>query len=276
MRTVWVTGASSGLGLAAAQAFAARGWLVIAGARSFEDETDMQAGEGRILRLKLDVTSPESCERFAARALALSGRVDALVCGAAILVLGSCENTSLEEAMRVMDTNYAGALRMVRLALPHMRAQRGGRIVLFSSINGLLGIPFQSAYTASKHALEGYAECLAMETRPFGVQVCLVEPGDHRGGSGRTRLHAAAEDEASPYRQTYQDACSVIQRDEMNGLEPRRLGEKVARNEERRHMRFRLRVAKPDQHLAVYLHDLLPPWANRVILSGYYREKKRA
>lgn len=72
MRTVWVTGASSGLGLAAAQAFAARGWLVIAGARSFEDETDMQAGEGRILRLKLDVTSPESCERFAARALALS------------------------------------------------------------------------------------------------------------------------------------------------------------------------------------------------------------
>lgn len=64
---------------------------------------------------------------------------------------------------------------MVSLALPYMRAQGSGRIVLFSSINGLLGIPFQSAYTASKHALEGYAECLAMETAPWGVQVCLVE-----------------------------------------------------------------------------------------------------
>lgn len=274
MRTVWVTGASSGLGLAVAQAFAAHGWLVIAGARSFEDEADKKAEPGRLLRFKLDVTSDESCAQFASKALALSGRVDALVCGAAILVLGSCENTTLEETLRVMDTNYAGALRMVRLALPHMRAVHGGRIVLFSSINGLLGIPFQSAYTASKHALEGYAECLAMETRPFGVQVCLVEPGDHRGGSGRTRLRASAEDEASPYWQAYQEACAVIHRDESNGLESQRLGEKVVLNVMRRRMRFRLRVAKPDQHLAVYLHDLLPPWANRLLLTGYYREKK--
>ena len=103
-----------------------------------------------------------------------------------------------------------------------------------------------------------------------------MEPGDHRGGSGRTRLHAAGEGEASPYWHAYQSACAVIHRDEANGLEPRRLGEKVARNAMRRHMRFRLRIAKPDQHLAVYLHDLLPPWANRLILSGYYREKKRA
>lgn len=117
MRTVWVTGASSGLGLAVAQAFAAHGWLVIAGARSFEDEADKKAEAGRLLRFKLDVTSDESCAQFANKALALSGRVDALVCGAAILVLGSCENTTLEETLRVMDTNYAGALRMVRLAL---------------------------------------------------------------------------------------------------------------------------------------------------------------
>ena len=91
-------------------------------------------------------------------------------------------------------------VRMNQAALPTMRTQGQGRIVMFSSINGLMGIPFQSAYTASKHAVEGYAECLAMEVRPFGVQVCLVEPGDHRSGSGRYRLQASAMGDASLMR----------------------------------------------------------------------------
>ena len=222
------------------------------------------------VRLRLDVTDEESCARFAERALEISPRVDALVCGAAVLVLGSCEKTGADEYSRVLDTNFTGAARMVRLALPHMRAQGGGRIVLFSSINGLLGIPFQSAYTASKHALEGYAECLAMETAPWGVQVCLVEPGDHRGGSQRTRLNALEEDGTSPYHSRYEAAVAVIHRDEAGGLSPDRLGEKLVRNVERRHMRFRLRVAKPDQHLAVWLHALLPPWLNGRVLRAYY------
>lgn len=198
--------------------------------------------------------------------------MDALVCGAAVLVLGSCEKTGADEYNRVLDTNFTGAARMVSLALPYMRAQGSGRIVLFSSINGLLGIPFQSAYTASKHALEGYAECLAMETAPWGVQVCLVEPGDHRGGSQRTRLNAREENGASPYHERFDAAVSVIHSDEANGLSPDRLGEKLAQNVERRHMRFRLRVAKPDQHLAVWLARAaasVAEWTGAVrLLSG--------
>ena len=255
IKTVWITGASSGLGLATAKAFAGRGWLVVAGARSFADGTAPEEEKAEHwVRLRLDVTDGESCAHFVRRALEISPRVDALVCGAAVLVLGSCEKTGADEYNRVLDTNFTGAARMVSLALPYMRAQGSGRIVLFSSINGLLGIPFQSAYTASKHALEGYAECLAMETAPWGVQVCLVEPGDHRGGSQRTRLNARED----------------------NGLSPDRLGEKLAQNVERRHMRFRLRVAKPDQHLAVWLHALLPPWLNGRVLCAYYQGKRKA
>ena len=275
IKTVWITGASSGLGLATARAFAGRGWLVVAGARSFADAPAAQEDAEHWVRLRLDVTDEESCARFAKRALEISPRVDALVCGAAVLVLGSCEKTGADEYSRVLDTNFTGAARMVRLALPHMRAQGGGRIVMFSSINGLLGIPFQSAYTASKHALEGYAECLAMEAAPWGVQVCLVEPGDHRGGSQRTRLNAREEDGTSPYHSRYEAAVAVIHRDEAGGLSPDRLGEKLVRNVERRHMRFRLRVAKPDQHLAVWLHALLPPWLNGRILSAYYGGDKQ-
>lgn len=270
-KTVWITGASGGLGLATAKAFARAGWQVIGGARSFPEGGDCTDG---IHRIRLDVTDDASCRAFAEKALAISERVDALVCAAAVLVLGACENTSPEEYSRVMDTNFVGTARIVQLALPCMRRQQSGRIVLFSSINGLLGIPFQSAYTASKHAMEGYAECLAMETRRFGIRVCLVEPGDHRGGSDHTRLHASGEGEASAYRAAYESGCAVIHRDETGGLSPDALGAKVVRNTQRRNMRFRLRVAKFDQHLAVWLHRLLPNWVNSFILRNYYGADK--
>lgn len=265
---VWVIGASGGLGRATAQAFAQNGWSVIAGARSFAAGTS-PLGEG-VTVLPLDVTSEESCTAFVKKALGMESRVDVLVCAAAQLVLGSCENTTVDELDRLLDVNVLGAVRMIQRALPLMRAQKSGKIILFSSINGLLGIPFQSAYTASKHALEGYAECLAMETADFGIQVCLVEPGDHRGGSSHTRHHAKNETD-TVYRQAYENTCAIIHHDEENGLFPDRLGWKIVRNAQRRRMRFRLRVAKPDQHLAVALHTILPPWLNRKILCSYYR-----
>ena len=263
--TVWVIGASSGLGLATAQALAASGWLVVSGARSFA----VPSADGGVHTLPLDVTQQQSREAFAASALALSPRVDALVYCAAVLVLGTCEYTDYAAYDNVLRTNFLGLTAMVSLAMPHMRAQGSGKIVLFSSVNGLLGIPFQSAYTASKHAIEGYAECLAMEAAPFGIQVCLVEPGDHRGGSQHTRLHAGAP-EGDPYADAYRKACAVIHRDETGGLLPDRLGRKVASAMGRKRMPFRLLVAKPDQRLAVLIHRLLPIRVNFAILRDYY------
>lgn len=274
--TVWVIGASSGLGLATAEAFASDGWLVVSGARSFGVQSAGEPTDGRIHRLGLDVTNADSRQTFAQAALALSPRVDVLIYCAAVLVLGPCELTTHSDYERVMQTNFLGLTSMVTLALPTMRSQCGGKIILFSSINGLLGIPFQSAYTASKHAVEGYAECLAMEVKPFGIQVCLVEPGDHRGGSQHTRLHAQGEAAQSPYEPPCGIATAIIHRDEENGLLPARLGQKVLKNANRRHMRVRLRVAKPDQRLAVVLHDLLVPSLNFRILRDYYGKGGRA
>ena len=270
--TVWVLGASSGLGRSVADAFYQKGWLVVAGARSFTQEK-REIDEAQYTRLPLDVTREESCDEFARQALEISPRVDAMVCCAALLVLGSCENTGMDELKKVMETNVLGTVRMIQRGLPLMRAQGKGKIIIFSSINGLLGIPFQSAYTMSKHALEGYAECLAMETWSQGIRVCLVEPGDHKGGSSRTRLHAAKEKDASVYYKSYQNACEIIQRDEENGLSPERLGKIVVRNAERRHMRFRLRIAKPDQRLAVWLHEVTPACFQYALLRSYYRTR---
>ena len=268
-KTVWVTGASSGLGLHTAAALKEDGWRVIAGARSFED-----GEQDGIHRLKLDVTDEESVRRFCEKAEKIAPP-DALVQCAGMLVLGSCEETDTEEFRRVIDTNYLGMVRMNRAVLPLMRAQGGGKIVMFSSINGLMGIPFQSAYTASKHAIEGYAECLAMEVKPFGIQVMLVEPGDHRSGSDKYRPHAAAMSDASPYAAAYESAVAQIHHDETNGSDPDALGRKIARALDRKRIPFRKRIASPDQHMAVYIHRLGPAKLNAAILRKYYIRKRK-
>ena len=270
-KTVWVTGASSGLGLHTAKALAEDGWLVVAGARSFTEAGREQG----MIRLPLDVTDEASIAAFCGNAAEITGTPDALVQCAGMLVLGSCEETRTEEFRRVMDTNYLGMVRVNRAVLPLMRENGGGKIVLFSSINGLLGIPFQSAYTASKHAIEGYAECLQMEVRPFGIQVMLVEPGDHRSGSDRYRPHAKDMTADSPYADAYESAVSIIHRDESGGSDPDVLGRKIAAALDKDRLPFRKRIASPDQHLAVYIHKLLPFRLNVAILRSYYIKRKR-
>ena len=290
--TVWVLGASSGLGLATAQAFAADGWLVVAGARSFArppegaeepgnhkggtqqgSATEALGGLENVRRLPLDVTSGESCEQFVREARAISGEVDVFCYGAGILLLGPCEETTPEEYEKVMQTNFLGMTRMVQKVLPIMRKQGGGKIVLMSSLNGLIGIPFQSAYTASKHAIEGYAKCLTMEMKPFGIQVTVVEPGDHQGGSQRYRLKAQGAGASSPYRQEYESTCEAIRRDEGHGLLPEKLGQKVVTNANRKQMRYRVRVASFDQRSAIWLDTLLWPRLFLSILRKYYTKK---
>ncbi len=270
-QVVWITGASSGLGLHTALALAKSGFRVIAGARSF--------GEGKTAAgcqcLPLDVTSEESCAAFAREAAALAGPPDILVNCAGMLVLGACETYAVEEIRQVMDTNFLGQARMIRQALPLMREKGRGRIVNFSSINGLLGIPFEGAYTASKHAVEGYSECLALEVRPFGIEVMLVEPGDHRSGSRNYRKHSSGMTADNPYKPAFDAGTAVIAWDESHGSDPDVLGRKIARALKKKRLPRRLRVAKFDQHLAVILHDLLPAWAFDRIIGPYYRKEKK-
>ena len=271
--TVWITGASSGLGYHTAKALVREGYLVIAGARSFKPyEGPCECGSHRI---PLDVRSPESVAAFRELALKISPRVDALYNCAGVLVLGSCEETGRNEYQRVMETNFLGTVEMIRSALPVMRAQASGRIINFSSVNGVLGIPFQSAYTASKHAIEGYSECLALEVRRFGVGVCLVEPGDHRGGSQAYRTHAEAFHDDSPYSEIFRRGVSTIARDEENGCDPENLGRIAAALLRNKRLPLRKRVASFDQHLAVLLHAVFPARLIQSILESYYLGKRR-
>ena len=267
---VWISGGSSGLGLATAKAFRKAGYAVVSGARSFKECADTDVG----YTLPLDVTDDNSVSAFAQRALSLYGAPHILVLCAGILVLGPFEEYTMDEVKRVMDTNYFGQVRMVQAALPHMRKQGFGRIVLFSSINGLLGIGFQGAYTASKHAIEGFGEALSMETRPFGIEVMCVEPGDHRSGSRKYRAKGGALRETSPYYRAFSRVTGIIAHDEEHGSDPDRLGQRLVKMMQKKRLPLRVCIASADQRLAVWLHRLLPGRLFERILAMYYKAWK--
>jgi NAD(P)-dependent dehydrogenase (short-subunit alcohol dehydrogenase family) len=168
-----VTGASSGIGEAAARELVAAGYTVYGTSRK------AVAGDQRdgVTFLPLDVTDDTSVAAAVGDVLARSGHIDALVNNAGFGVTGAAEESSVEQARALFETNVFGLMRVTRAVLPVMRAQGSGRIINVSSIVGLIPVPFMALYASSKHALEGYSESLDHEVREHGVRVLLVEPG---------------------------------------------------------------------------------------------------
>ena len=167
-----VTGASTGIGEAAAHALVGAGFTVYGTSRR------AAAGEkrGGVVFLPLDVTDDESVAAAVRDVLDRSGRIDVLVNNAGVGLAGAAEESSIEQARALFETNVFGSIRMTRAVLPHMREQGSGRIINVSSVLGFLPAPFMALYAATKHAIEGYSESLDHEVRDNGVRVLLVEP----------------------------------------------------------------------------------------------------
>jgi NAD(P)-dependent dehydrogenase (short-subunit alcohol dehydrogenase family) len=171
MKTVLITGCSSGSGLETARHFHARGWNVVATMRT--PHADILPRSERMRVLPLDVTSPESI----AAALDASGPIDALVNNAGVGLFGAFEATPMAQARRVFETNTFGVMAMTQAVLPRFRAQRSGVVVNVTSSATLAPMPLVAVYTASKTAIEGFTGSLAHELAAFNVRVKLVEPG---------------------------------------------------------------------------------------------------
>ncbi|NLG89441.1 MAG: SDR family oxidoreductase [Clostridiaceae bacterium] len=272
-KIILVTGASSGLGLAVARHLSDIGHTVYAGARSFGVErTETSAG---LHEIYLDVNEPSSIESFVKTAIQNEGRIDVLINCAAVLVLGSVEDTSVEEYEKVINTNLFGTIRMCKAVIPYMREQRSGYIINFSSITGLLAIPFQSAYTSSKFAIEGFTEALSMEVKDYGIKAVLIEPTDHRSGSQKYRQHALRADyDSSPYRDLFLTVTEKIDYDESHGSDPDQLAKFVAKIIQKRNPRLRYKSGKFDQKLSVLLKRILPGRVFESIIFSYYKSGK--
>ena len=174
-KTILITGASSGIGLATAKYFAASGWNVIATMRTPDREKGL-TDQDRILVTRLDVQDRESIAPAIAAGIARFGKIDALVNNAGYSLFGVFESIPVEKIQEQFAVNIIGVMDVTRAVLPHFRQNRGGVIINVGSRAGLVGLPLISPYCATKHALEGFSESLAYELASQKIAVKIIEP----------------------------------------------------------------------------------------------------
>lgn len=217
-----VTGVSSGIGMATAAVLAHQGFRVFGTVRTPiapESETHNPT------IVALDVREEESVRSCVEVVLHQAGRIDALVNNAGYALIGALEETSIEEAQELFETNFFGVLRMSKAVLPIFRKQGSGRIVNIGSSAGFLPTPYQAIYAASKHAIEGYSESLDHEVRQFGIRVSVVEPGFTKT---KMALNARlAHDLLEPYRTERRQVVDAVRQNIKNGEDPLKIASVV-------------------------------------------------
>jgi NAD(P)-dependent dehydrogenase (short-subunit alcohol dehydrogenase family) len=190
-QTILITGASSGIGRAAALELLRAGHTVYGSARRVESMAAIGSAGGRVLQL--DVTVEADLERAVQTIVEEQRRIDVLINNAGQGLYAAAEDMPLEEARHQFEVNLFGPARLTQLVLPHMRAQRSGRILNVSSMGGEIAFPLGAWYHASKHALEGYSDALRQEVKRFGIDVVLIQPGITRTEFGDVTVRALRE-----------------------------------------------------------------------------------
>jgi NAD(P)-dependent dehydrogenase (short-subunit alcohol dehydrogenase family) len=216
-----VTGVSSGIGRATAALLAESGYRVYGSVRTITPQSEISG----VTLVELDVKDDNSVRSAVQSILQKEQRIDALVNNAGLALTGSIEETTIEDASNLFDTNVLGVVRVTQAVLPNMRERRAGRIVNIGSVAGLVPAPFMGLYSASKHALEGYTESLDHEIRSFGIRAVVVEPG-----FTRTRLASnalVAKNKISDYDDVRRRVDRAIEVQFNNGVEPGEVAQAV-------------------------------------------------
>lgn len=249
---VLVTGCSSGIGRAVCDHLASKGWRVYGGSRT-PCIADVWS------YLPLDVTDDGSVAMAVDTMLAREGHIDALVACAGRSLMGAMEDTRIEEAEALFDTNFFGTVRTIKQVLPAMRRQGAGKIVIVGSIGGIIGLPYLSFYSATKFALNGLGEALRLEVAPFNVQVCVINPGDFHTNISANERHTSAPASRSPYLDGHRLARDLFADRVRTAPSPRAVAESVDRLLTAKEMPVRRTVGSPLEKLAVAAKGLLAP-----------------
>jgi NAD(P)-dependent dehydrogenase (short-subunit alcohol dehydrogenase family) len=267
-KVILVTGTSTGFGRQTARLLAEAGHIVYGTVR--KDPSD----DGMVNQLKMDLTDYSSVKEVISTILRKESRIDVLINNAGMHTGGPIETSPFENIKLQMDTNFLGTVNITREVLPVMRAQGGGTIINFSSIGGLMGLPFQAFYSAGKFAIEGFSEALRMEVKQFNINIVLINPGDfHTNNSANRRNFLAPTGNDDPYNAQFARTLAVIEKDESNGWEPEVLAKKLVKVVNCKNPRQRYIIASFEQKLAVALKYILPGKLFRAILQDHYKIK---
>ena len=263
-KVILVTGASSGIGRACATRLSDEGHHVFGTSRRPQTEN---LG---LTWLQMDVTDDLSVQQGVQLILDQCGRIDVVINNAGSGYGGAVEDTSIDEAKATFETNFFGVLRVCHAVLPSMRAQNDGLILNVSSIGGLMGLPYQGLYSASKFALEGLSEALRMEVKGFGVHVVLLEPGDIKTAFTDNRRNTRGAVENSIYQSTYRRVLDKIESDERGGADPDVVAQAASRIVATRKPGVRYVAGPFYEKLAILVKRLVPAALfERIMMMNY-------
>jgi NAD(P)-dependent dehydrogenase (short-subunit alcohol dehydrogenase family) len=263
-KIILITGVSSGLGKDIAALLSQAGHVVYGTSRK-----DIANPIG-FQHLIMDVTNNKSVDSVISEIINKEGRIDVIINNAGMGIGGPIEEFTEEEAQLQMDTNFMGTFRVCKAVLPYMRNQKNGLIVNISSIGGLMGLPFQGFYSASKYALEGLSESLRYELKQFNIKVVIINPGDFSTHFTANRKAIGNITNKSSYYNQYLKSLAIIENDENHGLKPIVLARKINKIILCRNPKPRYLVSTFEQKLAVWLKYILPEKIFFPLIGGHY------
>jgi NAD(P)-dependent dehydrogenase (short-subunit alcohol dehydrogenase family) len=265
-QVVLIVGASSGMGKVCGEYLAEKGMTVYGASRSLKANS-----EAGFRALPMDVTDDNSVQQCIQQIQDQQGSLDVVINCAGYGIAGAVEETSPEEAIAQFNTNFFGTHRVCRAVLPLMRKQKSGIIINISSLAGLLAVPFQSFYSASKFAMEGMTEALRMEVRPFGIRVVLIEPGDFKTDFPANRKSSADSQKSDVYRDAMERSVGVMREEEKLGKVPIPVARLIERIIATPSPRLRYTVGPFGERLGPKLKAVLPYWLYELLFMKHYK-----
>ena len=264
-KVILITGASSGIGKSAAEFLSAKGFKVYGTGRN----PKINEKNGYSL-IPLDVTKPETISLAIDSIIKSEGRLDVLVNNAGMGITGPIEDTPTNEMRKVFETNFFGAIDMMKGVLPQMRKQQSGTIINVTSIAGYMGLPFRGVYSATKGALDLVSEAIRMEVKEFGIQIATIAPGDVATNIAAGRYHTPVF-ENSAYKEKYQMNLDLMDLHVDSGMDPIKMAEKIHQIINLKQPNVHYRVGAFMEKFSTLLKKILPSKRYEKLLMNHYK-----
>ena len=263
-KVVLITGASSGIGKVTAEYLLQKGYKVYGTSRN------PKPALYNFPLIQLDVTEITSIKHAIQTILKKEGKIDVLVNNAGIGITGPLEETPSEEIRKAFETNFFGAIEVMKSVLPQMREQKSGLIINITSIAGYTGLPFRGIYSACKSALEIITESIRMEVKDFGIRVTNLAPGDVATNIVAGRYHTPVFDE-SPYKELYEINLDLINSHVSEGSNPIEMAKAIEKVIETSNPKIHYKVGSFMQKFSIVLKRILPDRVYEKLIMNYYK-----
>jgi len=264
-KVVLITGGSSGIGKSVGVFLSAKGFVVYGTSRRPEKYKDHPFN-----LVALDVNNTDTIKKAVSDIISKEKRLDILINNAGMGITGPVEDTPTDEMQKVFNTNFFGAIDVIKAVLPQMRQQKEGLIINVTSIAGYMGLPFRGIYSATKGALELTTESLSMELKPFGINVTNVAPGDFATNIASGRYHTPVFD-TSPYKEVYQNNLNLMDADVSTGDDPIAMAKAIFKIINTKNPKLHYKVGSFMQKFAIVLKRILPDKVFEKLLMNNYK-----